>query len=92
MRRNDRSTVADRYAFLSEIPHPRTPLTEITDNRRVLIENHRGIASYGTQQIRVNAACGYICIQGNYLQLRCITKEKVVVTGHIHAVSFHREA
>lgn len=67
------------------------PLTEVADNRRVLIENHQGIALYGSCEICVNVTGGHNCIQGNQLQLHCISKDKVVITGQILCVKFVRE-
>ena len=37
---------------------PDTPLVEICDNKRVLIENHRGVICYGVKEIIVKVKKG----------------------------------
>lgn len=65
---------------------PDTPLVEICDNKRVLIENHRGIVCYGVSEIIVNVKNGSICVLGNHLCLARMNKTKLVICGEIHSV------
>lgn len=80
-----------RRNWLSDAPLPGVPLTEIADNRRILIEHHKGIAVYGNHEILVHVRGGFNCIQGNHLQLHCISREKIVITGQVECVKFIRE-
>ena len=42
---------------------PDTPLVEICDNKRVLIENHRGVICYGVKEIIVKVKLHRLSIQ-----------------------------
>jgi len=66
------------------------PLVEIYNQKRVLIEHHNGIESYGNTDIQIKTRNGRITVKGNHLQMIKICKEKLVITGEIHAVSFGR--
>lgn len=68
-------------------PLPGVPLIEIYDQRRVLIENHRGIVGYGTKEILIKARFGLICICGDDLKLVKMSREKLVITGKICGVT-----
>lgn len=72
-------------------PMPGMPLVEIAGQGRILIENHRGVCSYGREQIRVRVKYGQIEISGCGLVLGCMSRERIVVTGHIDAVRLIRE-
>ena len=62
------------------------PLVEIYGSKRVLIENHRGIVSYGCNEIRVKVKDGHICVAGEGLMISKMSKEKLVIVGKIHCV------
>lgn len=78
---------------LSAIPEPvpGMPLVEIAGQCRVLIENHRGVTCYGRELIRIRVNYGEVAVAGCNLQLARMSRETVVITGHIHCVSLHRE-
>ena len=77
-------------ADLQDEPIPGLPLIEIAGDRRVLIENHRGVVEYGTQTIRVNVKFGQVCICGNGLELARMTRGQLVVCGYVEAVHLNR--
>lgn len=64
----------------------KSPLIEIIGNRRILIENHRGITEYSCERITVKKQGGSISIIGESLQLAAITNERVIITGDISGV------
>ena len=64
------------------------PITEILGNRRVLIENHKGIKGYNPECIRVCVPKGYILIKGCCLCVSVMTRYRLVITGNIHSVQF----
>ena len=66
---------------------PGIPIVEICDQRRVLIENHCGIVAYGRNEIHVKVRFGRICINGNNLKLKQMSKNKLIITGVICAVN-----
>ena len=69
---------------------PGHPIVEIAGHHRVLIENHRGVAAYGKEQILVNVTFGVICIAGCSLEIIRMTKEQLVIYGTIHSVGLQR--
>lgn len=70
---------------------PGAPLLEAIDNRRILIENHNGIVSYGSAAISVKVRNGRICVTGKNLELGHMTKESMVITGCIDNIEFCRK-
>lgn len=66
---------------------PGTTVVELTANRRVLIENHRGVTTYGCSEICVNGSNGTICIRGKYLQLARMSKLQLVITGCVECIT-----
>ena len=61
---------------------PRT-LAEIYGTDRLLVEQHRGILSYGTEVIRIGATYGVLVVEGDALRLCCMSKSQLVVRGTI---------
>ena len=87
--------IVDRCIQKGNLPAeilPRVPLIEIAGAGRVLIEKHRGIASYGEEEICVYVSFGRVCIYGNGLALACMTQERLVITGEILMVTLQKEA
>lgn len=71
-------------------PVPGQPIVEIADDRRVLIENHQGVAAYGKEMILVNVKFGSVRICGCELEILHMTKEQIVVFGRIHSIGLIR--
>lgn len=69
----------------SEAITPRT-LVEIVGQTRVLVEHHKGILGYGTEEIAVGATFGMIIISGQELRLCCMSREQLFVAGKIGSV------
>lgn len=61
---------------------PRT-LAEIYGKDRVLVEQHRGIQSYGTECIRIGATYGVLVVEGTGLRLCCMSRSQLVIRGRI---------
>lgn len=70
--------------------NPETFLVEICDNRRVLIENHRGITCYGTNEIAVKVKKGSIAVCGDHLCLTRMNKTKLVISGRITSIQIQK--
>ena len=62
------------------------PLAEIMGDRRVLIEQHRGVVTYGTCEVCVRVKFGVIQVCGSSLSLSRMSKEQVVISGTIDCV------
>lgn len=69
---------------------PGQPLVEIYCDRRLLIENHRGVVGYSDHEICVRLKFGLIRICGNSLELAKMSHQQLVITGKIDAVHFVR--
>lgn len=72
--------------ILEAVPSLRCPLTEISGNHRVLIENHNGIIAYSSVSICICTAIGTIRIEGDNLEIKCISKDRVIIAGNICSV------
>ena len=77
-------------ADLQDEPIPGLPLIEIAGERRVLIENHRGVIEYGSEQICVKVKFGSLRICGQNMELAKMTGEQLVITGAIESVTIRR--
>ena len=84
-----------RYGLLDQfdLPGETLPgqvLVEIAGENRVLIEQHRGIREYSPQRIGVCVRYGMVEICGSGLELRCMSKEQLVICGKIDSVTLRR--
>ena len=61
---------------------PRT-LAEVYGTNRVLVEQHRGIRGYSTEQIRIGATFGLLVVEGENLRLCCMSRSQLVIRGTI---------
>ena len=71
-------------------PNPGQPLVEIAGDKRVLIENHRGVIQYGREKICVQVRYGQIAVCGCGLELARMTREQLVICGNIEGVTLIR--
>lgn len=69
---------------------PGLPVVELAGDRRVLIEQHRGVTEYGCERICVRVRFGEVCICGCGLELNRMTKEQLVVSGRIDSIHLRR--
>ena len=66
------------------------PIIEVAGDRRVLIENHLGVITYGKEKIVVKMRYGSVSTCGCSLEIAHMTKEQLTIFGHIHSVALHR--
>lgn len=71
---------------------PGLPLVEISGEKRVLIENHRGVTQYGRDQICVRVRYGLVSVRGCELELARMSRERLVICGRIDSVSLIRRS
>jgi len=62
------------------------PRIELTGNREVRMENHRGILAYGTEEIHVSGGRVIIKVRGTDLELRAMNGSELLITGTILGV------
>ena len=72
----------ERLAAPEQVLTPRT-LAEVYGTERVLIEQHKGIVSYGSEVIRVGATYGFLVVEGQDLRLCCMSRAQLVIRGKI---------
>ena len=77
-------------ADLSGEPMPGIPLVEIAGDNRVLIENHRGVTEYSSNRIGIRVRYGVVLVCGQCMELSQMTKERLVISGRIDAISICR--
>ncbi len=71
-------------------PIPGQPVVEIAGTDRVLIEHHGGVTEYGCNRIRVKVAYGNVCVSGERLELKRMTREQLIIGGRIDCVALER--
>lgn len=69
---------------------PGQPLVEIAGDSRVLIEQHGGVREYSRERIGVKVKYGLVQVCGSCLELRCMTREQLVISGKIDCVMLKR--
>jgi sporulation protein YqfC len=69
---------------------PRQPILEVTGDRRVLMEHHRGVTCYGTKEICVKMPYGHVAVMGSDLQLIRMSAEQLVINGNIDEIKLIR--
>lgn len=75
-----------REGELQEQPLPGLPIVELAGNRRVLIENHRGVREYSRERIGVKVKTGLVVVCGQGLELSRMTRQQLVIQGTIEGV------
>lgn len=77
-----------RENFLAEDLDPRLPRVEVIGDRRVMIENHRGILEYSDTTMRVSLAGSELRVTGFDLELRMLTLTEMTIAGTIRALEY----
>ena len=71
-------------------PLPGQSIVEIAGNTRLLVENHYGVKEYSRERIGVKVKFGMVVVDGQGLELTRMTREQLIISGCIHAVTLHR--
>jgi sporulation protein YqfC len=66
------------------------PLVEIAGEKRVLIENHKGVTEYDADRICIRVKYGQICVCGENLTLSQMTGACLVICGRIDSITLLR--
>ena len=85
--------ILDKVAIAVDLPGeaiPGQPLIEIVGERRILVENHRGVVQYGEKEICLRVNYGYIKIVGCGLHLVRMTKQQLIICGNIDKIELCR--
>ena len=62
------------------------PVMELTGNRQLVMEQHRGVLSYSTELVEINAGNMVVRVTGTQLQLVAMTETDLRIDGHIGRV------
>lgn len=62
------------------------PRIELVGDGELRMENHKGILSYGTEEIHVSGGPFVVKITGHDLELRAMTGLELLVTGRISGI------
>lgn len=60
----------------------------VTAGKRLEIENHKGLLSYGDSYILVRLEKGKLAVSGSALELLSITAERIFIGGRIQTVEW----
>lgn len=91
MKKNRR--ILDWLADNTDLPGEAIPgqsIVEIAADRRVLIENHKGVVQYSGTRIGVKVSFGQIVVCGCGLELVHMSGEQVVISGRIDEITLVR--
>jgi sporulation protein YqfC len=84
-----RAGLLERTAQLFDLPADALaglPRVELVGDKELRVDNHKGILSYGTQEIHVSGGAFLIKITGQDLQLRAMTGLELLITGKIEHI------
>ncbi len=79
----------DKMAYAMDLPGeaiPGQPLVELVGQRRVLIENHRGVVQYGDTEICVRVSYGCIRVCGHELRLMRMNRQQLIISGSVDSI------
>lgn len=83
-----KESILERAAQTLDLPVDVTglPRIELLGDRELRVEYHKGILSYGTQEIHVSGGKMVIRVVGNGLELRSMNADELLITGNIRVV------
>lgn len=64
------------------------PIVELTGQGRLLIENHQGVLSYTTKEIRIKVSYGCVIVSGMDMQLLEMSRIKLAICGRVDGLQF----
>lgn len=62
------------------------PLIELTGDRELRMENHKGILAYGSQEIHISGGKLIVKVRGEGLELKAMNASELRITGSIAGV------
>ena len=62
------------------------PRVELTGDRELRMENHRGILAYGSQEIQISGGRLVVKVRGENLELRAMNAGELLITGTLRGV------
>ena len=62
------------------------PRVELTGDRELRMENHRGILAYGSREIQISGGRLVVKVRGENLELRAMNAGELLITGALRGV------
>lgn len=62
------------------------PSVNLIGDEKLVISNHKGIAEYIKEQIKIKTSAGIVKILGDGLVIKEISRENIVIAGKIDAI------
>ena len=69
---------------------PYQTIIEIVGDQSVLIENHRGVITYGKEKVITKVKFGSVAVCGCNLEIKHMSREQLVISGSIQNISLQR--
>ena len=88
-KRQKREGLLERTAQVLDLPGDVVaglPRVEITGSRELRMENHKGILSYGDDEIHISGGKLVVKVRGAGLELKSMNASQLLITGAIRAV------
>ncbi len=88
-KRGRKESVLERTAQVFDLPSDVVaglPRIELTGDRELRMENHKGILAYGTEEIHVSGGKLMVKVRGQGLELRAMNASELLITGTILGV------
>lgn len=70
---------------------PGMAVAELAGDRRLLIEGHKGVTEYCRDRVTVRVPYGWLRVCGCGLELRQMSKERLVIAGRIDGIEIRRK-
>ena len=84
-----RPGAAERVAQALSLPADAVaglPLLELTGDRQLRVERHRGILAYDPREIHIGGGKVTIRVRGVGMELKVMNRQELLITGQIFAV------
>ena len=84
-----REGLLERTASIFDLPVDAVaglPRIELVGDRELRMENHKGILSYGTEEIHISGGVFVVKVIGAGLELRAMTGLELLITGQITGI------
>ena len=89
--RFDKAALKKRVTTTFELPRDIMldwPTARMAGDEEIVLSNHKGIAEYTKERVRVKTALGIVRILGRGLVIKEISRDDIVIVGKIDAVVY----
>lgn len=78
------------YTDLPDESFPGESIVELVGDRRIIVENHRGVTEYSHERISIRLRRGILTVGGAGLELTRMTKDLLVIAGTVNCIFVQR--